>query len=102
MPSAEVATARRKALGAFYTPRPMAQALVDWAVRSTEDRVLDPSFGGLVFLEAGVERLRSLGLPLTSASQRVGGIDIDRVAPIRHRIAELSLLRRRPPGPDVT
>lgn len=52
---------RRKELGAFYTPEPMAQLLVDWALRSSTDRVIDPSFGGLVFLRAASSRLESLG-----------------------------------------
>jgi adenine-specific DNA-methyltransferase len=40
----------------------MAQALVDWAVRDSQDRVLDGSFGGLVFLSAAHTRLAALGV----------------------------------------
>ncbi len=38
----------------------MAQTLVDWAVRDVHDRVLDASFGGLVFLSAAHRRLTAL------------------------------------------
>src|SRR4051794_28848387 len=57
----EAAALRRKQLGAFYTPAEMAEKLVAWAVREPADRVLDPSFGGLVFLQAAEARLRALG-----------------------------------------
>ena len=40
----------RKNLGAYYTNRPVADFLVSWAVRSSKDRVLDPSFGDGVFI----------------------------------------------------
>lgn len=40
----------RKARGAFYTPVPVARFLVDWAVRSDDCSVLEPSCGEAVFL----------------------------------------------------
>ncbi len=41
-----------KALGAYYTPRPVVRWLVDWAVRgSAEARLLDPSCGDGRFLD---------------------------------------------------
>jgi hypothetical protein len=58
---------RQKRLGAFYTPPEMARVLVDWAVRDATDRVLDPSFGGLVFLEAAAARLAALGADSAAA-----------------------------------
>lgn len=50
-----------KALGAYYTDSPVAHFLVTWAVRRSTDTVLDPSFGGGVFLYAASRRLRDLG-----------------------------------------
>ena len=44
----DAASARR--LGAFYTPDAIAKPLVDWALRSPGDRVLDPSCGEGAFL----------------------------------------------------
>lgn len=66
---------RKKALGAFYTPRAVASRLVEWAVRTPDDLVIDPSFGGSMFLELAGERLAALAsgrLP-----QPVVGVDVD-------------------------
>jgi hypothetical protein len=56
----------------------MAKALADWAIRSPRDRVLDPSFGGLAFLEAAQCRLQALGV-LQPAAQ-LYGVDYDKQA----------------------
>lgn len=53
----------------------MARALVDWAVRESGDTVLDPSFGGLVFLAAADGRLRELGCPRPAG--QLFGTDLD-------------------------
>ncbi len=63
----------QKALGAFYTTDNVARFLVDWAIRSTADSVLDPSCGDGVFLAAAQERLASLGAQNIDAY----GIDYD-------------------------
>ena len=67
----------QKELGAFYTPPQMARLLIDWAVREAEDRVLDPSFGGLVFLNAAEARLRELGTPERNIGKQIFGVDVD-------------------------
>lgn len=56
----------------------MAQALADWAVRSPSDRVLDPSFGGLAFLEAAERRLQGLGV--LRPDVQLYGVDLDKAA----------------------
>lgn len=40
----------RKARGAFFTPAKVARFIADWAVRTTDDAVLEPSCGEAVFL----------------------------------------------------
>jgi adenine-specific DNA methylase len=67
----------QKELGAFYTPPEMARLLTDWAVRDAEDCVLDPSFGGLVFLAAAEQRLRALGAPAARVGSQIFGVDLD-------------------------
>ncbi|MGH2352939.1 MAG: HsdM family class I SAM-dependent methyltransferase [Chloroflexota bacterium] len=52
---------KRKRLGAYQTPAPLARFLVDWATRSMGDRILEPACGEAVFLEAVVNRLQALG-----------------------------------------
>jgi adenine-specific DNA-methyltransferase len=50
-----------KVLGAVYTPPRVASALVRWAVRTPNDRVLDPACGEGVFLAAAQTHLADLG-----------------------------------------
>jgi adenine-specific DNA methylase len=63
-----------KALGAFYTDTQIAEFLVWWAIRSRHDTVLDPSFGGGVFLRAACKRIAGLG---GSAGKQVFGVELD-------------------------
>lgn len=70
--------AERRQLGAFYTPEKLSQILSDWAIRSVDDRVLEPSFGGCGFLEAAANALRSVGCD--EPTNQIFGCDIDPVA----------------------
>lgn len=105
------AATRQKSLGAFYTPPTMAAKMVEWAVRAPTDRVLDPSFGGLVFLEAAHARLQALGAGAQEVGQLLYGCDLDEdahAASQAHdvlRIPESALLHRdffaTSPGEDL-
>ena len=72
--------ASAKSLGAFYTDTSVADFLVWWAVRSPEETVLDPSFGGGVFLRSASKRVRALG---GDPAGQVCGAEIDRQAHAR-------------------
>ncbi|MFT3944047.1 MAG: N-6 DNA methylase [Ancrocorticia sp.] len=50
----------RKARGAFFTPAPIAEFMVRWAVRSLRDRVMDPSCGDAAFLLPAARHLTEL------------------------------------------
>ncbi len=63
-----------KSLGAYYTDSQVADFLVRWALRDAADSILDPSFGGGVFLRAACNRLRELG---GNPGQQVFGIELD-------------------------
>src|SRR5882672_6133450 len=65
----------RKRLGIFYTPRSVAEAICNWAIRSTSDVILDPSYGGCVFFAAAIDRLRALSS--TDAARNLYGADVD-------------------------
>jgi adenine-specific DNA methylase len=57
-----------KTLGAFYTDAQIADFLAWWAIRSASDTVLDPCFGGGVFLRSACKRLVELrGQPESQA-----------------------------------
>lgn len=57
----------RKARGAFFTPAEICASVVEWAIRSPADRVMEPSCGDAAFLQAAADRLRSLGAPVPLA-----------------------------------
>ena len=50
----------RHRLGQFYTPPPIAELIVKWAVRSHKDVVLDPAVGSGTFLVKAYKRLKEL------------------------------------------
>jgi len=52
----------RHRLGQFYTPRPIAELIVKWCVRSPDDKVLDPGCGSGTFLIESYKRLAELKL----------------------------------------
>jgi len=63
-----------KALGAFYTDIQVADFLVWWAVRSGNDTVMDPSYGGGVFIRSACNRILELsGIP----RHQVFGVELD-------------------------
>jgi len=68
----------KKKIGAFYTPTEASQILCEWAIRSSTDRILEPSFGGCDFLEQTKFRLERLGSG--SPIQQIFGSDIDEMA----------------------
>lgn len=76
-----------KARGAYYTDERVAQFLVEWAIRSRQDRVVDPSFGGGVFLDAACRRVAALG---GNAGMQVFGVELDAHA---HATTSARLLR---------
>jgi len=67
--------AKRRQLGRFDTPRPMAQALAEWGIRSSTDKILEPSSGGAVFLRSSISRLTDLGSK--KPASRLTACDID-------------------------
>ena len=65
--------AMRKARGAFFTPRPVARFVAEWAVTSPTDAVLEPSCGEAIFLhEVGAtgHMGQLVGVELHEASAR--------------------------------
>lgn len=50
----------RHRLGQFYTPPPIAELIVKWAVRNSEDVILDPAVGSGTFLVKAYKRLMEL------------------------------------------
>lgn len=68
-------TLSRRELGAYYTPRSLTTILSKWAIRSSYDQVLEPSFGGCGFLESAVAQLSDLGC--RTPGLQLFGCDVD-------------------------
>ncbi len=66
----------RKARGAFFTPPEIARFMVDWAVRSKDDTVLEPSCGEAAFLLPAAQRLHELGATKRAVGKRLHAGDI--------------------------
>jgi hypothetical protein len=81
----------RRRLGEFYTPKPIAEFMVAWAVRDASSSVLDPGVGSGTFLVEAVQRLRSMGVE--QPVERVVGVDVN---PLAVLMATLNLLRVEP------
>src|SRR2546428_2721678 len=67
-----------KLRGGYYTPELIARFLAKWAIRSNADSILEPSFGDGVFVEAGVERLKSLGAKAAQIGKQISGFELER------------------------
>jgi adenine-specific DNA-methyltransferase len=67
----------RRARGAFFTPEPIAAHLAAWAVRSSpQAKVLDPTCGEAVFLQAAGRELKAAGCQSSDLDQRLYGVDL--------------------------
>lgn len=75
MASGVLTDSERKLLGRFDTPRPLAQALADWAIRDGQERVLEPSCGGGVIVKSIIARFEELGAEICPA--RIFACDVD-------------------------
>ncbi|MGW6005221.1 N-6 DNA methylase [Oerskovia enterophila] len=65
----------RKARGAFFTPDEITSFIAEWAITSTDDKVMEPSAGDAAFLVSAVDRLRKLS-PDPDVVPEVDGIEI--------------------------
>ncbi|MBA3655727.1 MAG: N-6 DNA methylase [Gemmatimonadaceae bacterium] len=68
--------AKRKVRGAFFTPPQMTEFIVDWAVRSGEDSVLEPSCGEAAFLVTAATRLAALKADGLPGAKQIVGVDV--------------------------
>src|SRR5207248_10114039 len=93
--------ARRRELGAFYTPSDVADRLVERALPAGAPLVCDPACGDGAFLLAAARRLERRGIGrATIASQLLWGIDVDPEAVDAARIA-ITNWAGVPPGDHI-
>lgn len=65
-----------KLRGGYYTSSEVATWLCAWAIRSPRDRVLEPSCGDGVFLEAAAKRFAELGARSPAIARQLTGVEI--------------------------
>ncbi|MGH6870353.1 MAG: HsdM family class I SAM-dependent methyltransferase [Rhizomicrobium sp.] len=68
----------RKLRGAFFTPPEICKYIAEWAVRSGDDRVLEPSCGEAGFLIEAGKQLRSCGATDLFLNGQLHGVEIHR------------------------
>lgn len=69
---------REKLRGGYYTSPELAAWLCRWAIRKPTDRVLEPSCGDGVFLDAAIRRLQSIGsASRSSLAYQLKGIEVN-------------------------
>jgi adenine-specific DNA methylase len=72
--------AERKQRGAFFTPPVLSRFIADWAVRTSDDVILEPSCGEASFLLAAGDRLRRIGANKLLWGDQLHGIEIHRAS----------------------
>ncbi|HLM73272.1 MAG TPA: class I SAM-dependent methyltransferase [Polyangiaceae bacterium] len=75
--SHRLTAARRKNLGAFYTPPELTDFAVAWAITGRAAKVLDPGCGDAAFLCSAAARLKLLGADPHAIASQLGGIDLN-------------------------
>ena len=78
-----------KLRGGYYTPQPVARWLAEWAIRSADERILEPSCGDGNLIVASMEALASLGATSDAIGRQVSGVELttDEAVKARNRAA---------------
>jgi len=86
-------TLSQKLRGGYYTPLPIARFLVDWAIKSPTDAILEPSCGDGIFLESAINSLVKVGAKRETAKNNIIGIEYyeSEAEKARHRIQSKGL-----------
>jgi adenine-specific DNA-methyltransferase len=66
-----------KLRGGYYTPKPIAKFLSNWAIQRNDAVILEPSSGDGVFVESSVEKLRSLGFNRNHLNDQIYSVELD-------------------------
>jgi type I restriction-modification system DNA methylase subunit len=103
----------RHQLGQFYTPKPIAELITKWCIRSPDDKVLDPGCGSGTFLVEAYKRLAELKLkkPYSRIKhvpedvhrqilRQLYGVDINEF-PAHLTAMNLAMKNARAPSPEI-
>jgi len=67
----------QKLRGGYYTPKPIADFLAQWAIRSPGAKVLEPSCGDGIFIKSALATLLRMGVSSKEACSLIQGVEID-------------------------
>ena len=67
----------QKLRGAYYTPIEIVNFLTKWAIQTKKDKLLEPSFGGGVFLDSACNRYKELGTNNLNALKNICAVELD-------------------------
>jgi adenine-specific DNA-methyltransferase len=67
----------QKLRGGYYTPKPVADFLASWAIRTSSDEVLEPSCGDGNILIAAARQLLTLGASSETLGRLLHGVELD-------------------------
>ncbi len=67
----------QKLRGGYYTPPEITDFVANWAIRSANDSILEPSCGDGAFVESSVEKLVSLGATEKDIKDILKAIELD-------------------------
>ncbi len=75
---AKAALSYQKLRGGYYTPKPIADFLAQWAIQSPTAQVCEPSCGDGMLLEVSLSALIGLGASKEQAVSLVHGVELDK------------------------
>jgi adenine-specific DNA-methyltransferase len=73
----KLAPTYQKLRGGYYTPKPIADFLAQWAIQAANAEVLEPSCGDGALIEAAVETLLSRGATREAIPHLIHGVEND-------------------------
>src|SRR5579885_3204310 len=73
----KLAPTYQKLRGGYYTPKPIADFLAQWAIQTPDAEVLEPSCGDGSLVEASIEALLARGAKKEAIVQLIHGVEID-------------------------
>src|SRR5437764_8071403 len=73
----KLAPTYQKLRGGYYTPKPIANFLAQWAIQTPDAEVLEPSCGDGSLVEAAMEALLARGASKGTIAQLIHAVEID-------------------------
>jgi len=84
-----------KLRGGYYTPEPIAEWLCDWAIRTKDDTILEPSSGDGVFVGMAARKLMKLGVESKKILEQIKAVELNEVE-AKKVSSRLSEILRKP------